>query len=261
MSTDLLLDGNDTDLEEYHPYISLLSPTSKQIYKQWQMDANDELLIYGYSKTCNITEQHLSADILHTIALYYTKRHSKGFLKRKLIGLQIKRPKRSYSLILGALVTIVVFGIWWGADIAGLFVATNNDCDASIPGESQWVPFSVNTFLLYGCSVHLAMELVVLCSLFWLLLFAISHRHKHHYQHVGYEGCLRATVLCFGILFGLLSLSWSIIGCLLYSKMNQGTACANVTIAWICIRFIECVLLLPFILGVHWIVLREIMYN
>ncbi len=45
------------------------------------MDSNDELLIDGYFRECNVTKVHLPSDIKKIIASYYAKLHSKSKLK------------------------------------------------------------------------------------------------------------------------------------------------------------------------------------
>eukprot|EP01083_Nonionella_stella_P071018 190428_1 len=77
-----ITDVNDIDLEPYNP--SYLSPTSKGVYKQWQLDKKDELLVDGYFRECEITTQPLSSDVAFIIASYYTKVQTKGALKRKI---------------------------------------------------------------------------------------------------------------------------------------------------------------------------------
>eukprot|EP01083_Nonionella_stella_P008256 23761_1 len=87
----------DIDLTHFDP--SVLSPTSKGVYKQWQFDKTDQILVDGYFRECNITTQLLSKDIALTICAYYTKARSKGLLKRKIIRLQrAKRRKREAQM-------------------------------------------------------------------------------------------------------------------------------------------------------------------
>eukprot|EP01083_Nonionella_stella_P093540 262192_1 len=68
------------------------------------------------------------------------------------------------------LITIIVFGIWCGTDIAGLIVVTctGNEFDTSLSDGSQSVSFGIDTFLLYGCSIHLGSEVVLICTLWWM---------------------------------------------------------------------------------------------
>eukprot|EP01083_Nonionella_stella_P151544 484353_1 len=148
----------DIDLEAYDP--SGLSPRSKGVYNQWQMDKTDGLLVDGYFRECDIT-QSLSTDTALTIASYYTKAKTKESLKRKLEKLEqlrrIKIDKRKRimkALPCISLVVIIVLSFLFGPDIAALVITNKYDCDAVLNTENQ--SFGINDFLFRGSVSHIA---------------------------------------------------------------------------------------------------------
>eukprot|EP01083_Nonionella_stella_P065553 171874_1 len=142
---------------------------------------------------------------------------------------------------------VAMVGLFFSTDIAGLMVRTKNDCDLTIDGGSQFVMFGVNTFLLYGCSIHIGFVVVLFCALCVLLWRASPYNWVEEY-----EGCILMGVGCSVLCFVLLLLSWGVIGCLLYSEMSQSNIsakqCADATISWSVHRFAECIFL-PCVVG------------
>eukprot|EP01083_Nonionella_stella_P291562 992030_1 len=91
--------------------------------------------------------------------------------------------------------------LFFAADIAGLVVGIKNDCDLAI-GESEYVSFGVNTYLLYGCGVHLIVVITEIIILFWLLASAHRGCVDRHEDGVIYG------VLCCIIGFVLFCIAW-----------------------------------------------------
>eukprot|EP01083_Nonionella_stella_P182690 658008_1 len=125
-------------------------------------------------------------------------------------------------------------GVVFGTDIAGLTVLRDNDCDLTIDGGSKFVMFGVNTFLFYGCVIHIVIEVIkwIFAGLLYVCIFSWNERHVVH---------MSVVHLCVGVSYAFWLLSWGIIGCLLYSEMNErNKPCADATISWAVVKIVEC---------------------
>eukprot|EP01083_Nonionella_stella_P072109 194206_1 len=227
MQTDALV---DIDLEAYDP--SGLSPRSKGVYNQWQMDKTDELLVDGYFRECDIT-QSLSTDIALTIAAYYTKAKTKKSLKRKLEKLAqlrrikiLKRKRIMKALPCISLVVIIVLFFLFGSDIAALVITNKYDCDAVLNT-------GINDFLFRGSVSHIAC-LGTLC-----VFYTVCVRFADD------SGCTWMSFQLCIIVVSLWLIPYSIIGSILYSKTVIYHPCSNVLISWIVLKFVLYVLVVP----------------
>eukprot|EP01083_Nonionella_stella_P217750 781537_1 len=158
----------DIDLRKFNP--SVLSSRSIGVYKQWQFDKTDQILVDGYFRECDITTQPLSKDISLTIASYYTKARSKGVLKRKIERLQRdKRLKREHQMaatrkcLLIFITLSALLSLICGSDISSLVIASQYDCDTVLNTHG------VNNFLFIGSIVHIVavMFLFLLSCVLW----------------------------------------------------------------------------------------------
>eukprot|EP01083_Nonionella_stella_P217749 781536_1 len=144
---------------------------------------------------------------------------------------------------LGYYFLLVLCAICIAEDISGLIVGVKNDCDLAIGGESDYVSFGVNAFLLYGSGIHLTVLIFE-----FIMMRVLAQAHLDDVGHVELLCC----VCCFVLFF----FSWAVIGCLLYSEMTEDTVenkqCADATIAWAVARIVECVIMQP-LLCYFWV--------
>eukprot|EP01083_Nonionella_stella_P106995 309356_1 len=182
IDTDIL----DIDLEPYNP--SHLSPTSKGVYHQWQIDKKDELLVDGYFRECDITTQPLSADVASTIASYYTKSQTKGALKDKILVLRqnriLKMRKRKETIKATALISlpyILLLSFFCSPDIAALVIVNKYNCDAILNTQNQRI--GINDFLFTGSVAHLLSVALILVPYIAIVAFKMIRIPSHDHQH------------------------------------------------------------------------------
>eukprot|EP01084_Bolivina_argentea_P273995 466858_1 len=235
---------------------SMFSPTSKLVYKQWKVDANDELLIDGYFRECNVTIQHLPSDIKKTIGSYYQKMHSKSKLKElyetnKQRIMAIKkwqrelRKKKCLSLLLFfmyLIITVFILTYAFAPAIVGLLIANKNDCNLAVDTISG---SNINMFLYVGCGVHFfCMSLLLLSSAInWLCPEAPDNcKYIDHNLWIKCWKCRQDIIGgCVAGLWAVFVMMYSIVGFLLYSTMDQSTVsnkqCADIVISLSTIYF------------------------
>eukprot|EP01084_Bolivina_argentea_P085936 155342_1 len=116
---------------------TVLSPNSKLVFKQWNIDPHDELLIDAYARQyCNIQLFLFSKDIKQLIALYYSKKYSKSNLKQ-LIDNRMKRED-SYGEMCCGLFVIALINLFFAATaIAAIIIAIQyyNDDESVCDGH------------------------------------------------------------------------------------------------------------------------------
>eukprot|EP01084_Bolivina_argentea_P029769 55249_1 len=241
-------------LKEYDG--SKLTPQSKLVYKQWQMDSNNDLIIDGYFRQkCEMQLSHFPTDIKQIIASYYHKKHSKSKIIKLILQRQesiklanIRRQQKqqkqgkildnikwgltqSLYVCLVACILLALLGVLFGTDIAGLIIASNNNCNLTTTS------LTINDFLIYGCSLHLGLlTFMLICAIFSL-----------HYAWDLYLNDLEKIASCavFSCSFLIYAFCfvWSVIGFVLYQKMDKkhlsNKQCADMIMSWSVLRIIE----------------------
>eukprot|EP01083_Nonionella_stella_P072108 194204_1 len=235
--TDINIDDDDIELEAHSP--SYLSPTSKGVYNQWQIDETDELLVDGYFRECSITRP-LSADVAFKIASYYTKSHSKCALRRKILQLRElrrhkmqKRKEYMKRISLLSCKLIVFISLMCSSDIAALVIINKYDCDAhaiSNTPQNQW--FGISDFLFIGSASHIVLIFLIIASTRGL-------QHSNLMVSIGI------------VLMSLIFMSCGVIGFLLHSKTLIYHPCSDVLISWAALKCITYMLFVPILLCVN----------
>eukprot|EP01084_Bolivina_argentea_P216478 367770_1 len=234
---------------------SILTPTSRLVYKQWKMDGNDDLIIDGYfRKKCNLKSYHLPNDIKQIITSYYQKKHSKSKLmqlimqkqhsiERAKIRKEQKRKEMKHRSILIGFIVLTIFLFMLVTDICGLIFVANNNCNLE---KNEQRNFDVNEFLIYGSIIHLAFVIFLQITLSLLIW--------HNKNEIYWNDCVYTSVLmllCFVSLMYVFFAVWSIIGFVLYQKMNNSKElskpCADMVISWSIIKIVE-VVAAPFVI-------------
>eukprot|EP01084_Bolivina_argentea_P227844 384894_1 len=246
---------------------SILTPTSKLVYKQWQMDDDKNLLIDGYFRQqSNIKSFQLPHDLKQIIKSYYMPMYSKNKLVELILRRQnsIRRVKQlrkqnvkdncyNFSLILCYIFGFIFSLLWlFGPDIAGLIIYAKNDCNLSIDDQSVSVEIEVNEFLLIGCVSHMVCTFVATIVMWALMSNANCDWEKFVHLIVGSVVIVRICMILFFI-------AWSIVGFLLYRKMdtsNQSNKqCANMVLSWSVLKLIECFIPAPLFLGTWFVMM------
>eukprot|EP01084_Bolivina_argentea_P002704 5001_1 len=230
-----------TDIADYDP--SPLSPNSKLMYNQWKKDPNDELLINGFFRTCNIISSPLSSDIARIIASYYLKKTSKPKLKDKIKKNQqyferINRFKRKQLLqrILLIIFFFLTMTIMFAPDIASIIISTQNNCNSSIPNKSKYPNLEINNYLFIGAVSHISAIIAVL-----LIIFTIGPAENTRCVH-RFRKELTAMVYTIIAMIALFFIGWSILGAVLHSKMlrnnDENIRCSDMVLSWIILKFL-----------------------
>eukprot|EP01083_Nonionella_stella_P031758 86932_1 len=230
---------DDHDLTDYEP--DLLTPKSKGIWKQWQLDKKDELIVDGYFRECNIIAQHLPTDIAQTIAAYYTKSQTKGYLQRRMRRYQRwgfkattpeeRRRQKIQALLLIVFIVILALLFVFGVDVSALLIVNKYDCDLILNTQNIW--FAINDFLFIGSVLHIAA--VSLLFVYSIVVFLCKDRGR----------CSYYTSMIYTWLITLLFIVLSIIGLVLYSKTYVYHPCSNVLISWIILKLIMYIFVAP----------------
>eukprot|EP01084_Bolivina_argentea_P279670 478136_1 len=235
------------DIGEHDP--TPLSPVSKLVYKQWRMDNDDHLLMDGYYRKCDMS-QELPPDIRQTIIDYYIKKQSKGTLKRKIMFLkEFARQKRKEKMdailhyILIFIILTVSFGLIFGSDIAALVIVNNNDCDLALENGSKFLHFGVFQYLLIGSVFH------IVCGSIFLITVLVCVMWLEKYVDDEFIPCLGIMIVCGFISFFI---SWSVVGAILYSEMDQSTSvnkqCSDMVLSWVILKLLLYIFIVPFVL-------------
>eukprot|EP01083_Nonionella_stella_P288817 982795_1 len=197
------------------------------VYKQWQMDRDDALLVHGYFRQNNIgcnDSNPLPKDIQRIIASYHVKSYT-PFVLLETIGLleiegmnndrqsnKIAKYKNICKNVLQMSILVFLIAFIFVPDIWVLiFIFTYHSNDLSLDIKRK-----ASTFLLYGCIVH------------FLALF-----------------CLCGNRFIGRVLY-LFMFIWCIIGVKLHSEseMNKSSACdkryADTVINWAVLKLTEC---------------------
>merc|ERR1719411_54451 len=97
----------------------------------------------------------------------------------------------------------------FGVDIAGLVIASTNDCNLSLKdGKSQWFIFGVDEYLYIWCLLHMSGYVVICC----LGMPSCIGCYPEVCCHITIASWI-CLMLCF--------IPWNIIGAMLYSEMNR----------------------------------------
>eukprot|EP01083_Nonionella_stella_P160423 524464_1 len=244
-------DIHDIDLEPFNS--SYLTPTSKGVYNQWQMDKKDDLLVDGYFRECNITTQPLSTDITSTIASYYTKCQTKGALKRKILKLKqlriLKMRKRKETIkatSLICLLCVLVLSLLCGSDIAALIIINKYNCDAILNTQNQRL--GINDFLWTGSVSHLvSVTLLLICFVVIAKKMNCVLRGQSTKRDFRHQTCILSVLMACIILISVGFISYSIIGSILYSKTLIYHQCSNVLISWVVLKFAMYIFVVPIV--------------
>eukprot|EP01083_Nonionella_stella_P216940 779202_1 len=230
---------DDHDLTDYEP--DLLTPKSKGIWKQWQLDKKDELIVDGYFRECNIIAQYLPTDIAQTIAAYYTKSQTKGYLQRRMRRYQRwgfkattpeeRRRQKIQALLLIVFIVILALLFVFGVDVSALLIVNKYDCDLILNTQNIW--FAINDFLFIGSVLHIAA--VSLLFVYSTGVFMCKDRGR----------CSYYTSMIYTWLITLLFIVLGIIGLVLYSQTYVYHPCSNVLISWIVLKLIMYIFAAP----------------
>eukprot|EP01084_Bolivina_argentea_P096970 174292_1 len=248
------LSSNYTEL--MHDDGSVLSRADKLIYKQWQMDKTDVLLIDGYFRRA-ITSQQLPSEVRQIIISYYFKKYSKLQLRKLINSKQrdIKQREKIYKKRKDMCLTVmcciplmlIFISLFVAPDIAGFVVNHFNDCNIEINAVS----FGVDKFLLYGCGTHFAASIIIYSVVVGFMCVAENTkilRDRFEYP--------TSIVLCFTLGMEALFFSWGIAGFVMYSQIDMKNssekACANMVLAWGILKILECIAI-PFLLFVWFL--------
>eukprot|EP01083_Nonionella_stella_P031759 86936_1 len=261
-----------TDLSDEEDY---LSPKSKGLYKQWQMDKKDELVVDGYFRNSKVkVVPRLPKEITHTIAAFYTKSASKAYLKSKILKhrneireLQayktweraFKRGKEVPDIRILLLLLFICCVV--SVDIAALIIINKYDCESS----------KVSKFLFIGSVAHIAAGLIV-CALIVTVHIAAqcfpedipsyvsAHSIVNEYiqKQQRRRRCIYYIFMIYVCFITLFFISYSIIGLVLYSQTNEHHPCSDVLISWIVLKFVLYIAVAPFAV---WFIMDDSVYQ
>eukprot|EP01083_Nonionella_stella_P043282 116780_1 len=134
-------------------------------------------------------------------------------------------------LILVILIFLTFIAAMFGSDVTILVINSVNGCNEALPNGSAFVSFDVNGFILGGSITHLVGS---------IMMIAINHDKAINHAICTYTGC-SCCFLCWLI-------SWSIIGFLMYSEMDNSISshkqCADGILSWSIISLIQTVIIL-----------------
>eukprot|EP01083_Nonionella_stella_P009103 26379_1 len=227
---------------------NILTPTAKLVYTQWELDANDELLIHGYCRRRSSSPYLLPIEIETIISSFYNKAYSKAQLCEQFTVMRRKkqqqqeqeetaRRKRKENLekrkhfilqcyhsccfcMVPITVALCSVGIILASDIASLVINSKYDCtvDTNRPSE-------ISQFLLYGSVCHIC--LVYVCIVY-----------------LGIECFCEKAFNCFEVLVMVLwslCLVCTVLGMRLYSNRSKimNKQCANMVVSQTVIKLVE----------------------
>eukprot|EP01084_Bolivina_argentea_P065412 119222_1 len=242
------------NLEQYDG--SILTPKSNLVYKQWQKDSSNDLLIDGYCRRSGSNKSHEQPkDIKDIIKLYYLKKYSKSevaeLINQRELSMIYKKERRKreihdiwYAMKCIYFLAIILLLAVISPDIVALKISSNNDCNLM---KSNYINFSVTEWLQCGCIIniiYMSISCVIVTRTIdvrcdWAPWFLII-----------------GSIMCCIALF---IFSWSIIGFILYSEMDTNTisnkTCSNMVLSWSILRVIESISIpgIPFLIWLWFI--------
>eukprot|EP01084_Bolivina_argentea_P184763 318669_1 len=187
------------------------------------------ILTNGYiRKHCN----EISADLVKICQNFVGS--ANGFELNQLQSLKQQRREEMYEKYKNYIKTFIflcLLGLYFGKDIAAIIMYSNGDCNNSIYGESKYVSFNVNTWLLIGSVTHFSVFAALIC------FFLLSGDSVD-------EGLITMSIGC-GACLSTFLVAWTVIGFLLWTETMKNTGnvlenkCSNLILSWSILQTIE----------------------
>ena len=171
----------------------------------------------------------------------------------------------------GVIIGTLILALFVAVDIALLAVNGKNDCNKAIErdgifGESEYVSFTLNQFILIGCIMHICYTFICCGCQILAFIFAEQGDDNLLFDEDDDDGQpIRWFVyLCCACCLWSFFVSWDVIGWYMWTEMNTDTMenkqCSDVMLAWNIIKIIE-LLITPCIVAMFSLLMAFATYD